>query len=124
MIASSPHLKQRPFFLFEERVSCFPSSIVLYQRWQALELASQLIGTCRKSFSRVRRLKLADKREQNNRHPASRLVREEPTKPCVSLAEPLEIEPLPGRQKQHSQTSVLLKETLWTVDQSLSSGVP
>lgn len=45
---SFPLLKQRPFFLLEERVSCFPSSIVFYWRQQALELAHQQTGTCRK----------------------------------------------------------------------------
>lgn len=105
--SSSPLLKQRPFFLlFEKRVSCFLSSVVLYWRWQALELAflaHQQTSTCRKrQFLQGEEAETSKQKECNSRHPASSLLREEPTNPCVLLAKLLEIEPLPGIQKQQT----------------------
>jgi hypothetical protein len=66
-ICSFPLLNRRAFFLlFHERVSCFLSFIVLYWRWQALELAFLTLVamcTCRKGkFLWVRKLRLPDKR--------------------------------------------------------------
>lgn len=127
---SFPLLKQRPFFLLlEERVSCFLSSIVLYWRRQALELAFlalQQTGTCRKrKFLQGEEAETSRQKECNSRHPASSLLSEEPTNPCVPLAESLEIEPLPELQNnKHSRTSVLFKETFWTIDRHCPFGAP
>ena len=104
---SSPFWKQRPFFLlFEERASCFLSSPVLYWRWQALDLAflaHQPTRTGRKrKFLQGKDTEASKQKECNSRHPASSLLRQEPTNPCVLLAKPLEIEPLPGIQKQQT----------------------
>lgn len=102
----------------------FPSSIVLYWRWQSLDLASQ-----QKSFSRVRRLKLADKRQENKRHPSNILPNALSGKNQPNLVSPW-LSPLKlnhfleDKNNKRSPTSVLLKETLWTGDQSLSFGVP
>ena len=103
---SSPFWKQRPFFLlFEERASCFLSSLVLYWRWQALKLAlvHQPTSTGRKRrFLQGKETEASKQKECNSRHPASSLLRQEPTKPCVLLAKPLEVEPLLGIQTQQT----------------------
>lgn len=122
-------LQQRPFFLLlEERVSCFLSSIVFYWRWQALEwafLALQKTSTCRKrKFLQGEEAETSRQKECNNRHPASPLLSEEPTNPCGPLAEPLEIEPLPGMLKQQTCKDICVIYLRNLVDQSLSFGVP
>lgn len=115
--SSAPLLKQRPFFLlFEKRVSCFLSSVVLYWRWQALELAflaHQQTSTCRKdSFSRVRKLKLPNKRNVTaDILPVPFSGKNQPT--LVSCWQnSLKLNHFREyKNNKHSRTSVLFKET-------------